>query len=43
MPTESANGGTDEVYTVYPDNQSTQNAILLITDVIGHEFINAQL
>lgn len=30
-------------YFAYPENKSTENAILILTDVIGHEFINAQL
>ncbi|KAI9739051.1 MAG: hypothetical protein M1834_007263 [Cirrosporium novae-zelandiae] len=35
--------GDVEVYLAYPSNKSTHNAILLLTDVIGHRFINAQL
>lgn len=30
-------------YFAYPESRSTQNAVLLFTDVFGHEFINAQL
>ncbi|KAJ5304847.1 uncharacterized protein N7443_004507 [Penicillium atrosanguineum] len=30
-------------YLIYPPDQSTQNAILILTDVIGHGFINARL
>jgi len=32
-----------EVYYSYPKDRSTQNAILILTDVIGHSFINVQL
>ncbi|OQD79555.1 hypothetical protein PENANT_c048G03635 [Penicillium antarcticum] len=32
-----------EAYISRPANQSTERAILLLTDVIGHRFINAQL
>ncbi|KAL6699249.1 esterase/lipase [Trichoderma pleuroticola] len=32
-----------EVYITYPNDKSTENAILLLTDVMGHRFINAQL
>ena len=35
--------GDIEVYYSYPENKSTEYGILLITDVIGHKFINAQL
>ncbi|KEF54380.1 esterase/lipase [Exophiala aquamarina CBS 119918] len=35
--------GDFETYVVYPEDKSTEKAILLITDVIGHRFINAQL
>jgi len=35
--------GDYEVYTVYPRGESTRNAILLLTDVIGHEYIKVQL
>lgn len=34
---------TVEVYFSYPKDNSTKRAILLLTDVIGHRFINAQL
>jgi hypothetical protein len=30
-------------YFTYPENGSTQNAILLMTDVLGFEFPNVQL
>ncbi|KAK0660248.1 Protein AIM2 [Lasiodiplodia hormozganensis] len=30
-------------YVVYPENKSTENAVLIITDIFGHEFINVQL
>jgi len=30
-------------YFSYPANKSTDKAILLLTDVIGHKFVNAQL
>ncbi|KAK3058174.1 hypothetical protein LTR09_001252 [Extremus antarcticus] len=30
-------------YVVYPKDKQTANTILILTDVIGHEFINAQL
>ncbi|KAJ5650974.1 dienelactone hydrolase [Penicillium longicatenatum] len=32
-----------EAYTVYPEYQSTDKAILILTDIIGHHFINIQL
>ncbi|EEA22081.1 hypothetical protein TMatcc_008493 [Talaromyces marneffei ATCC 18224] len=32
-----------EVYTSYPENKSTNYAVLILTDVIGHKFNNAQL
>ncbi|KAJ5988296.1 Sterol O-acyltransferase ACAT/DAG/ARE [Penicillium waksmanii] len=35
--------GDVEVYFSYPSNRQTKRAILLLTDVIGHRFINAQL
>eukprot|EP01099_Mayorella_cantabrigiensis_P005619 TRINITY_DN4564_c0_g1_i1.p1 TRINITY_DN4564_c0_g1~~TRINITY_DN4564_c0_g1_i1.p1 ORF type:complete len:255 (-),score=42.58 TRINITY_DN4564_c0_g1_i1:204-968(-) len=35
--------GDFEAYVSWPEDKSTENAILLITDVIGHRFINAQL
>lgn len=34
---------TVSTYFAYPENKSTDNAILILTDVIGHKFINAQL
>ncbi|PYI01414.1 dienelactone hydrolase family protein [Aspergillus sclerotiicarbonarius CBS 121057] len=30
-------------YVSYPSNQSSENAILFLTDAMGHRFINAQL
>ncbi|KAI7557383.1 hypothetical protein KC343_g16469 [Hortaea werneckii] len=30
-------------YFSYPESKSTENAILILPDVIGHQFINAQL
>lgn len=33
----------DDAYFAYPEDKSTTNAVLLITDVIGHEFINVKL
>jgi len=35
--------GDFEIYTKYPEDKSTDLGILIITDVIGHRFINAQL
>jgi dienelactone hydrolase len=35
-------GGYDS-YVVHPDSQQAEKAILLLTDVLGHKFINAQL
>jgi dienelactone hydrolase len=32
-----------ETYLAYPKDKSTVNAILVLTDAIGHRFINAQL
>jgi len=34
---------TVEAYFSYPKDRSTHNAILIITDVIGHKFLNVQL
>lgn len=34
---------TVSTYFSYPKDKSTHNAILIITDVIGHKFLNAQL
>jgi hypothetical protein len=34
---------TVSTYFAYPEDKSTENAILILTDVIGHKFINAQL
>jgi hypothetical protein len=35
-------GGYDS-YTIYPKGQKTEEAILILTDVLGHNFINVQL
>jgi hypothetical protein len=35
--------GDIEVYYAYPENRSTEYGILILTDVIGHKSINAQL
>ncbi|KAI1609909.1 esterase/lipase [Exophiala viscosa] len=35
--------GDFEIYTKYPEDKSTEKGILIITDVIGHRFNNAQL
>lgn len=35
--------GDVETYFSYPKDRSTKRAILLLTDVIGHRFVNAQL
>ncbi|EPS29102.1 hypothetical protein PDE_04051 [Penicillium oxalicum 114-2] len=35
--------GGVETYLIYPSDKSTTRAVLLLTDVIGHRFINAQL
>ncbi|EXJ93180.1 esterase/lipase [Capronia epimyces CBS 606.96] len=35
--------GDFEIYTKYPEDKSTDLGILIITDVIGHRFLNAQL
>jgi len=35
--------GNTETYFAYPESKKTETAILLLTDVIGHNFINAQL
>lgn len=32
-----------DAYVTYPTDRSTKRAVLLLTDVIGHRFINAQL
>jgi hypothetical protein len=34
---------TVSTYFAYPEDKQTGNAILILTDVIGHKFINAQL
>jgi len=35
--------GGIESYVVYPENKQTAHAVLILPDVIGHKFINAQL
>ncbi|EXJ53844.1 esterase/lipase [Cladophialophora yegresii CBS 114405] len=35
--------GDFEIYTKYPEDKNTEYGILIITDVIGHRFNNAQL
>jgi len=35
--------GDVETYFAYPEDKSTKKGLLLITDVIGHRFINVQL
>ena len=35
--------GDVETYFAYPKDKSTKKGLLLITDVIGHKFINVQL
>lgn len=40
---EIKNIGNISTYFSYPKDRSTHNAILIITDVIGHKFLNAQL
>ncbi|CAG7996215.1 unnamed protein product [Penicillium salamii] len=35
--------GNISTYFAYPADQATKNAILILTDVPGHQFINAQL
>lgn len=32
-----------ETYFAYPESKQTENAVLILTDVIGHKFKNAQL
>ncbi|KUL89312.1 hypothetical protein ZTR_03746 [Talaromyces verruculosus] len=32
-----------EIYTSHPSNGSTEYGLLILTDIIGHRFINAQL
>lgn len=43
LPSHYTNTSAVETYFAYPEDKSTSKAILLITDVIGHKFINAQL
>ncbi|KAJ6072864.1 hypothetical protein N7467_010949 [Penicillium canescens] len=40
---EIKNVGNISTYFAYPENKSTKNAILILTDVMGHRLINAQL
>ncbi|XPS74170.1 hypothetical protein M3J09_006290 [Ascochyta lentis] len=40
---EIKNIGDTRAYITYPENRSTQNAILIMTDVLGFEFPNVQL
>ncbi|KAJ9649029.1 hypothetical protein H2199_000942 [Coniosporium tulheliwenetii] len=40
---EIKNIGDTPTYFSYPKDKSTHNAVLILTDVIGHEFINVQL
>ncbi|RMX80934.1 hypothetical protein D0867_16334 [Hortaea werneckii] len=40
---EVKNIGQISTYFSYPESKSTENAILILPDVIGHQFINAQL
>ncbi|OOQ82259.1 dienelactone hydrolase family protein [Penicillium brasilianum] len=40
---EIKNIGHVSTYFAYPSDNSTENAILILTDVIGHKFSNAQL
>ncbi|KIW05660.1 hypothetical protein, variant 1 [Verruconis gallopava] len=35
--------GGYETYVAYPKSKSTDKAVLILTDVIGHRFVNAQL
>ncbi|KAL1964139.1 hypothetical protein VTN77DRAFT_7227 [Rasamsonia byssochlamydoides] len=35
--------GNISTYFSYPKDRNTENAVLILTDVMGHEFINAQL
>lgn len=35
--------GDFEVYTSFPADKSTDNAVLFLTDILGHKFINNQL
>ncbi|KAH8432104.1 uncharacterized protein LDX57_009750 [Aspergillus melleus] len=40
---ENRDIGTISTYFAYPPDRSTQDAILILTDVIGHRLINVQL
>ncbi|KAJ6069832.1 hypothetical protein N7499_011719 [Penicillium canescens] len=40
---EIKNVGNISTYFAYPENKSTKNAILILTDVMGHRLVNAQL
>ncbi|KAK7509960.1 dienelactone hydrolase [Phyllosticta citriasiana] len=35
--------GGIESYVAYPADKSTENAVLILTDIFGHEFVNSQL
>ncbi|KAL9049883.1 MAG: hypothetical protein Q9162_006967 [Coniocarpon cinnabarinum] len=35
--------GEYESYISHPENKATENAVLILTDVLGHKFINLQL
>lgn len=37
------NAGGIDTYFAYPESKQTDTAILILTDVIGHDFVNAQL
>ncbi|KAI9039711.1 uncharacterized protein KD926_009181 [Aspergillus affinis] len=40
---ENRDIGPISTYFAYPSDRSTENAILILTDVIGHRLINARL
>jgi len=40
---EFKNIGDIDTYFAYPPDKSTDNAVLVLTDVLGHRFLNAQL
>lgn len=40
---EMKNIGDVKTYFTYPKDKSTEKAIIILPDVIGNEFINAQL
>lgn len=43
LPSTPSNNLSVSTYFAYPSDKSIENAILILTDVIGHNFINAQL